>query len=168
MNCRQIAIVVLMAVSASQALATMSTTSPGKTAVFGSEDAGSLSLSGSTGGLSGTISKGKRGRVLQLAASLSVAGDPAVSSIYLQPFVNGTSFNPLQGLSYYTGQCDTAAATDCTISITAWLDLDAAEAAHPGTFIGKPLSIGVYGGAFAFGVSGLAYRTSFAAELVKK
>jgi hypothetical protein len=35
---------------------------------------------------------------------------------------------------------------ECGLSGTLVLDIDGAEAAHPGTFIGKPLSMVVYAG----------------------
>ena len=81
---------------------------------------------------------------------------------YVFPRVNGVGLNPLD----LSAAVSCAAAVDCTATGTWWLDLDAAEAAHPGSFIGKPLNVDLLGqnvsGPGYFGYAGLRAR------LVKK
>ena len=60
--------------------------------------------------------------------------------------------------------CASTATYGCTGAGHWWLDLDAAEAASPGTFIGKPLVIQLLGG----GAGPLGVSASMSARLEKK
>ena len=52
------------------------------------------------------------------------------------------------------------------MTVPFWLDLDAAEAANPGVFIGKPLNIELLGGAFS-SPDGI-YHATLSARMEKK
>ncbi len=57
----------------------------------------------------------------------------------------------------------------CTVSGTWWLDLDAAEVAHPGVFIRQPLTITLLGGTVpGAGVPFVPGDASMSAVLEKK
>ena len=132
-------------------------TSPGKTTVFVS--ATSLPLpAASVALLSGQIVKGKKKRVLTVQAMITTGASaplalPIVFS--LQPLVNGVAMEPTtsnaQGAVVDCG-FNTPPTAACTLSGHWWLDLDTAELAHPGTFIGKLLEITLTGGTLAGGI----------------
>jgi hypothetical protein len=90
--------------------------------------------------LTATIMRGKRHRMLFIQASLDYNGTDG-SLIGILPTVNGWGVEPFSSaVAYCTNQlCDTAAGSW-------WLDLDAAEAAHPGVFVGQPLLVRLLGG----------------------
>jgi hypothetical protein len=133
------------------ALATVSNTahgasaSPGKTAVYASTTA-TLADDVPVQLLSGTIQKGKKKRVLEVEISLSavLALNYADGTIILRPTVNGLAIlEPLP-----SGVIDYAFKMHFGLgnwgqTYAYWVDLDAAEAAHPGMFIGQPLVIEV-------------------------
>lgn len=155
---------VLVVLSPLAAHAAPVTTSPGKTSVSSSESS-TLNMSGNVTGLMGTISKGAKKRILQFTATLSIVDDMTVPAISLFPTVNGFI---VTGTSQNYQKCDTSEASNCTLTAVYWLDLDAAELAHPGTYIGQPLNIGIFGGSASFTGSGLNYNLSFNATMVKK
>ena len=55
----------------------------------------------------------------------------------------------------------------CTMSMTLWFDIDQLEAAHPGKFVGQPLSV-MLAGECLTGGGGAPYWASFDAQVVKK
>ena len=139
-------------------------TSPGRNSVFGS-GTGTLNVDGEIAPLAGTIQKGKSKKVLRLTASLGINGSPTLNGVFLRAFVNGVAFEPAV---FYQQQCNPSNGNACTVSGTFWLDLDAAEVASPGVFLGKPLNLTIEGGNPDSVGEGVLYKASFAADLVKK
>lgn len=116
--------------------------------------------------LSVTIEKGKRRRVLVIEATVE---DRSAASILLRigPSVNGLG---VQGPSA-SENCDPATGvTVCTATGVWWLDLDAAEAASPGTYINQPLIVKLVGGDVitADGPGPGPYGASLVVRMVKK
>lgn len=128
-----------------------SSTSPGKNSVHVA--ASGLSLPGFqtsavlTTLLTGTIEKGRPKRVLTVQGLLTSMG--AGEHAYIKPRVNGVYFEPTDdfgnGAAAAGVNCPTTATLTCSASGSWWIDLDAAEAEHPGTFIGQPLVIELLG-----------------------
>jgi hypothetical protein len=125
-------------------------TSPGKHSVHAS--ANDLSLPGFqtsavlTPLLTGTIAKGLPKRILMVHGLLTSIG--AGENAYIKPRCNGVDFEPTDDFgngSASSVNCPADATLACSASGSWWLDLDAAEAAHPGVFIGKPLVIELLG-----------------------
>ena len=118
------------------------TTSPGKTSVYATEE--NVALSGATVvAVSVVLQKGKKKRVLEVEGRLdkaSIDGEPLVARVT----VNGVRMEPpdpfFASLSARASQ-SCGSGLVCSMVGTWWLDLDAAEAANPGTFIGEPLLI---------------------------
>jgi hypothetical protein len=118
------------------------TTSPGKTSVYATEE--NVALSGTTVvAVSVILEKGKKKRVLEVEGRLDKAasdGEPLVARVT----VNGVRMEPpdpfFANLSARASQSCSPGLV-CSMVGTWWLDLDAAEAANPGTFIGQPLTI---------------------------
>jgi len=83
---------------------------------------------------------------------------PAV--IDASPTVNGIGMEPSAGITHFSisQQCP-ANVTFCTVNGTFWLDLDAAEAAHKGMFLGKPLNIALSGEACNGGGGAITHAT---------
>ena len=142
------------------------TTSPGRNSVHVSTIAVALPAGVETVMLAGTIVRGKHGQVLTVDASVgSVAPGEAGS---FRPRVNGVAFETTD--DFGTGSsasiiCASPGVYGCTGTGHWWIDLDAAEAAHPGTFIGKPLSIELVGG----GLGGpIGVSANMSARLEKK
>ena len=54
----------------------------------------------------------------------------------------------------------------CTLTGTWWLDLDAAELAHPGMYINRPLTVTLIGG--DFGVIEFNGRVTMSVHMEKK
>jgi len=106
--------------------------------------------------LTGTILRGKRNRVLVVDATFGslAPGENA----HIKPLVNGVGLEPTDDFGNGSGvaiNCPSTATLTCTASGSWWLDLDAAEAAQPGKFIGRPLTIELRGGTNQFaGVPG--------------
>src|SRR5262249_15094639 len=119
------------------ALAT-GTTSPGKTSVHVSVTGAPFNLTPSSNRitLAGTIAKGKKKEVLTIDAMAQTERTAsATNEIELTLTVNGFAVEPARTLS------DNRTCSLCGLAGHWWLDLDAAEAAHPGMFIGQPLDI---------------------------
>ena len=112
--------------------------------------------------LTAYIAKGIAHRLLAVESTIAATGNQSmplsfsgtvhVNGVRMEPtdpgFVNtfgNTDYAPEHLLAVCSGLCSTNAST--------WLDLDAAEAAHPGTFIGKPLAIALEACSFAGDVS---------------
>ena len=96
------------------------------------------------------IDKGKPKRWLKVDVTLNGAAFPVDTSAFassLEVKVNGVGVDSHDGaMLHECGNYPTGADTilGCTHSAMFWLDLDAAEAAHPGQFKKKPLTIDVY------------------------
>jgi len=145
------------------------TTSPGKNAVFASNQVTFDLCCGFQ--LGATIEKGKSKRVLKVEATYGtglVAGPNACAAPWRNEIfasVNGVAMNGSIGF----GNGPLCPGPECFNTGVFWLDLDAAEAAHPGTFIKRPLDIQIYGDdlAIPFGCI-LQHGITLAAEMVKK
>ena len=141
---------------------------PPKWALFVRET-GTLDAGGYADPLFGHLSKGIAKTVLRIDISAVVDQMTPMSRLVIQPEVNGL---------YYTGpplglvdnSCDITKSTYCSVTGTFWWDIDALEAAHPGEFVGKPLEILVWAGAFLGGNvgAGSKYVVSVSAQVVKK
>jgi hypothetical protein len=80
------------------------------------------------------------------------------------PTVNGWGVEPFaRSVAYCTnGLCDST-------SGSWWLDLDAAEAAHPGVFIGQPLLIRLIGGEISSSIdSNGEWNAALSVQMLKK
>ena len=113
--------------------------------------------------LTATVQRGRSGRILFIHGSLDYNGTDGFV-IGVLPTVNGWGVEPFaRSVAYCTDQvCDTA-------SGSWWLDLDAAEAAHPGTFIGQPLVVRLLGGEISSSVdSNGVWNASLSAQMQKK
>jgi hypothetical protein len=125
--------------------ATDYSTSPGKNAAFEAATGNVLTVYAPK--LTGTIAKGKRNTVLAIEAAYT---DGPYSPIYgvralgLGVTVNGVAVQPNPAAAEQhvidCGLTDTPPAT-CTVVGTFWFDIDAAELANPGVFVGQPLTV---------------------------
>jgi hypothetical protein len=137
-------------------VATAASTSPGKNSAFVS----------STGILTtfatkavATIEKGKKKTVLAIEASYGDgASYPTASAMRVIGIivrVNGVVAqpNPFASFQYYTdcGYNGDVAPVACSITGTFWFDVDAAELANPGQFVGQPLNVELTAGDLANG-----------------
>jgi hypothetical protein len=157
-------IVSITAISVGSARAD-STTSPGKENFHVSTSAVAVPTGTAAVLLSGVITSGKKGRALIVEAfvgSLAPGENgsflPRVNGVFLEPtddFGNGNSM----GIN-----CPSTATFGCTGGAHWWLDLDAAEAAHPGTFLNQPLNIDLLG----VGHTSLGVVANLSARLEKK
>jgi hypothetical protein len=140
-----IAALVIAPVGPNQAFG--ASTGPGKKSAFESSDFNGFGdiPAGVSPLLTATIVKGKKKNVLVVEATLSTGSSPSSSYLYLRTDVNGWEIEPLDGggSSQVLTDCN---GTPCTLTAAWWLDLDAAEAAHPGVFIGQPLTVTLRGG----------------------
>ena len=134
------------------------------------ETNGTLGIAGQADPLIGTMGKGVHNRVLRIDATITVFMEHALPSLGVRPWVN--DLEPYPGAvnvpSIAVTACDWIKTSTCTVTGSFWFDLDALEAANPGTIIGKPLVITLNGGSPAGQGDGLRYSASFSAELVKK
>jgi hypothetical protein len=132
-------------------------TSPGKNSAFEASTADPLTVYSSK--LTATIVKGKKGTVLAMEAGYTdgpygpIGG---VRAIAIGVTVNGIAVQPnpaaVEQHTVDCGMTDTPPAI-CTVVGTFWFDIDAAELANPGMFVGQPLTVvlsagDVSGGAF--------------------
>ena len=140
-------------------------TKPPKAALFVAEPSGALDVNCNTAPLTGTIAAGKKKTVLRLDATVSVNNDPSTEGCYVSAYVNGISLNPV--INSGSNSMDTALGARCTITGTYWLDMDSAEMASPGMFIGQPLVIEVDAGSESTGGMGDSYTATWSAQVVK-
>jgi hypothetical protein len=125
-------------------------TSPGKNSAFEASTGNPLVVYGSQ--LTATIAKGKKKTVLAIEAGYTdgpyspVGG---VRALGMGVTVNGIAVqpNPASPEQHVIdcGLTDSPPAT-CTLVGTFWLDIDAAELANPGVFVGQPLSVVLFAG----------------------
>jgi hypothetical protein len=166
------ALAVVVGVELPLALADGST-SPGNTSVFASKASVNLPCN-RTAILTATIKRGRPHHVLMVQAMMLFEGQlppvtgPAVISA--SPTVNGISIEPSghSGVTHFSmaQQCPSNV-TFCTITGMFWLDLDVAEDAHKGMFLGKPLDITLSGEACNGGGGVITHATLVGQLLVK-
>jgi len=153
-------------------------TSPGKNSAYESFSGALPSTGGATTVVTAVISKGKAKRVLEASATLSVDGVAGTIGINLAAalLANGV---PLQGPGTYSNVPNHHAQTcyedesgldveGCTLTITGWLDLDAAELANPGVFIGQQINVTLSGGGFNAIVGNVSGSATLGARMEKK
>ena len=135
---------VLLVVLAFGATPASGQSSTGKQAAFASATGITLN-DGNTGVaplLTVELLKGKKKSAVAVEGALQVdISQPSLPS--LEVHVNGVSAN---GPAVST-DCKFVAVQRCTLAGTWWLDLDVAEAASPGSFVGKLLTVELIGGA---------------------
>jgi hypothetical protein len=85
-----------------------------------------------------TIQKAQKKSLILLQVSL-VAHANADATFVLVGRANGIDMEPMGAIPHH---CATPTG-DCTISANWWLDVEAADAAHPGLFVNQPVSISV-------------------------
>lgn len=115
------------------------TTSPGKNSVMVSSSG--LTVGGTLVTLaSGTIAKAKPKTVVEVDLTMTDVGNFSYG-IGLALVVNGFTniAQPQVVYGYQFTQCDASGYYNCTASAHFWLDVDAAELAHPGMIRGLPL-----------------------------
>ena len=128
-------------VALTNATARGASTPPGKTAVYAST-AATLVDDVPVQLLTATIQKGKKKRVLEVEISMTVR--TAEGGVVVKPTINGLPvLEPTP-----VGDIDHAFKMHFGLgnwgqTYAYWVDLDAAEGAHPGVFIGQPLVIEV-------------------------
>ena len=134
-------ILLLCALGASPALADPAI---GKQAAFDAAS-GVVLNDGNTGVgtlLSVTLQKGKKKSAVAVEGAMQVdVSQPSLPSLEVR--VNGV---PANG-PYISTDCKFVAVQRCTLAGSWWLDLDEAEAANPGVFVGQPLVVELVGGA---------------------
>lgn len=126
---------------ASQASATIDT-SPGKNAVYVS---GSVNLTTSDAGplLTGSMVKGKKKNVLEITGTVRGSLTGTSNAVGLKVLVNGLTTEPSSYNFSTVTLCN--ASFFCSATTHVFVDLDAAEAANPGLFVGQPLTIELRG-----------------------
>jgi hypothetical protein len=148
-------------------------TSPGDTSVFVSKADINLDCT-QAAIITATIKKGKPHHVLMVQAMMLFEGylppvtGPAVISA--RPTVNGVTIEPSghTGVTHFSmGQQCPLNVTFCTITGIFWLDLDAAEDAHKGLFLGQPLDIILSAGACNSG-GGVISHATMVGQLLEK
>ena len=143
-------IVLLFSLTAAPVFAADATTSPGKTSVFVAHQSSGYADICCQVKLNATINRGRRHEVLRIDGTFKAVNTFGCSPTDVDMFppqVNGIIVNPdaLGGWISAVAHCDPSVHVCPTITGTYWLDLDAAEAANPGMFIGKPLNITLLG-----------------------
>ena len=138
---------------------------PPRYAIFVRETAGTLDANAHLTPLTGTLLKGSRNTVVRVDATVTVETSPAPSSLFISAALN----NQYPGVGY-SGHGTACADTHpyCTMSMTVWFDIDQLEAAHPGMFVGQPLSVSLGGGGLTGGGAGDTYWATLDAQVVKK
>lgn len=139
-----------------------SDTSPGKNAVYRSQSGVAVGTAFAQL-TSATIQKGKKKRVVEVDLTLIDTGNSA-GVIGVGPLINGLAL-VMEPTATHLQLADCPGTTNrCTATGQFWLDLDAAEAAHPGVFINQPLVIELWG----FGDVAFTGMASLRAHLEKK
>lgn len=162
-----LAVAVLSLLTAAAPAFADATTSPGKASVHAS--AGFLTMPGALSFstvLNASILKAKKKQVLEVDGFL---GDYNGSSAdeCIRVLVNGLDILEAQtpAVGGNAWACHPCSSTYfCSLTGQWWLDLDAAELAHPGVFIGQPLDIQLQ----AFSNVSTKIAVSLRARMVKK
>jgi hypothetical protein len=142
----------------------------GKKSMFAAEHDG-MTVNGEIVPLEGTIAKAGKG-ILAVEAEIAYFSDATAgtNTVYQQLWVNNSQLasyiHPFSTVPGPETNCGTGD-SQCTITATYWVDLDAAEAANPGTVKGQPLVVSLRGGVIT-GPQVIPYRASFSARMEKK
>jgi len=136
-------------------------TSPGKESAFESASIAPLPV-GDGVLLTASLVKGKKKRVVAIEATLAT-NSGASGVLHLLPTVNGVA---VQG-TIVNEPCDPSL-VHCAATGTWWLDVDAAEAANPGLFVGELLEVELVGGLLAGGDSDASGTATLSVRMVKK
>jgi hypothetical protein len=148
----------------SPTLSLAASVSPGKASVWTTQT-GVLDMGGNFPTVTAQILKGKAKSVLEIHVDVSITGNPSMGAVFAVPNVNGGM--PPSPNSLFQ-QCSATSTEICTVSGVFWLDLDAAEAASPGTIVGQPLNINLQGGNWTFGGAGAVTTVTLTARMIKK
>ena len=143
-----------------------STTSPGKENFHASTIAVAVPFQTDTVVLSGVIERGRTKRTLIVEAFVGSLA-PGESGLF-RPRVNGVALEPTDDFGTGVSMsviCPDGQLIGCSGSAHWWLDLDAAEAAHPGEIINQPLNIELIGRG---GTGPIGIFASLSARLEKK
>lgn len=124
---------------AAPGLASAEFTGPGKTTAYASSNSpvGGLASGAPSPVAALSIVQGKSKRVLDIAATMFVQSGAAVGPV-LTVEVNGFDVEPTAGAVTGIGELCSGS---CTVSGNWWLDLDKAEIAHPGLYLGQELQV---------------------------
>ena len=142
--------------------ATAADITPGKNSAFASKvDQTPLPQYSNTPLVSATISQGRSKRVLSIHATLNIRG-PGTFVPGIAPTVNGT------GAEMVRVSSDCSQQADCSLSGNWYFDVDAAEAANPGQFIGQPLIVNLLGGEISSTSPVVPWDISLSVLMVKK
>jgi hypothetical protein len=171
----RIAAAAVLALALSPAgLASAASTSPGKTSAFESSSGVMTTFSPKPAAI---IAKGKRKTVLAIEASYSDGASyptaPGIRVLGMIVTVNGIQAqpNPFSAYQYLTdcGFYDTPTIA-CSVTGTFWFDIDAAELANPGMFVGQPLNVVLTAGDLTAGalVGVIPMDTSLTVRVTKK
>ena len=127
---------------------------------YGAANGGGPMPSADVSLVSVSITKGLKKNVLVVHGELTGRGNGNASAVRINAAVNG---HGMEGETAY-GNC--GGSEGCSATGSWFLDLDAAEAAFPGSFIGQTLTIELVGGDAAN--PGRTGTINLVAELVKK
>ncbi len=118
-------------------------TSPGKIAAYASTTSAQIKDFDTI--LSASLKRGKRHRVVEVDFSVTVPTAPSNGSLSGVAVVNGLTILEPSKLETTITAVETCSTPliPCLLNGHFWLDLDAAEAAHPGVFMGKPIVVEV-------------------------
>jgi hypothetical protein len=149
--------------------APVSSATTGKKSIFVAEESGVTVDFGDVPPLTGTIAKAKSG-ILAIEGQITFLSDATAGTtgVYQQLLINGFALNAIHPFSVPGPEvnCGTGH-SECTITATYWVDLDAAELEAPGLVLNQPLVITFRGGVLT-GPAVVNYRASFSARLEKR
>lgn len=105
------------------------------------------------------VLKGKKKRVLEVDVTGIIPASVAGQAIGIQARLNGFNVFEPNGGSYQVEHGCVVAGSNCTVQARFWVDLDAAELAIPGAFIGQPLNVEILHAVIANTTGILSVRT---------
>lgn len=111
--------------------------------------------------LEATIKKGLKKRVVTVEATVTTS---APITFEFWPTVNGIPVGPAPA----HGDLKFSGALGLSASGVWWLDLDAAELAHPGLFVGKPLVVQLRGSNFSLNIPTASVTATMIVRLEKR
>ena len=131
------------------------------------ETNGTLDAAGSIAPLAGTLAKGAKKSILRVEALVNHLHGGTGTTGVLHVAVNGVLLENGFGGGFTDGTVLSCTGQVCLTTGTFWLDLDAAETANPGMFVGQPLSI-VLTYTTQAANAGSSYAASFSVQVSKK
>lgn len=138
---------------------------PGKNSAFASTtDQTVLPIFGPTPQLTTTIARGKRKRALKIDGMLTIR-DAGATIPGILPVVNGFG-DMIHPFARAITTCSSV--TACSASGSWYVDLDEAEALHPGSFVGNPLQVDLLVGEMAGGPDPVPWDASLTVLMIKK